>query len=145
MISLDVMMPDVDGFTVCSRIRTMPGGATVPVLMMTALDDIASIDRACEVGATDFVTKPINRGLLAHRVRYLLRSSRAFIEIGEGARSLARAQRLARLVQWELDVETQIFTWSDTSSDVFKGLEGAGRPPLRPPPLGPPEGSHERR
>ena len=126
VILLDVMMPSVDGFTVCSRIRTMPGGAAVPILMMTALDDIASIDRAYEVGATDFVTKPISYGLLAHRVRYLLRSSRAFIEIREGARSLARAQRLAHLVQWELDVETQIFTWSDTSSDVFNGLEGAG-------------------
>jgi diguanylate cyclase (GGDEF)-like protein len=126
IILLDVMMPDVDGFTVCSRIRTMPGGSAVPILMMTALDDVASIDRAYECGATDFVTKPISYGLLAHRVRYLLRSSRAFMDIREGARSLARAQRLARLVQWELDLETQVFQWSETSSDVFNGLEGAG-------------------
>jgi diguanylate cyclase (GGDEF)-like protein len=126
IVLLDVMMPDLDGFTVCSRIRTMAGGTAVPILMMTALDDVASIDRAYEHGATDFVTKPISYGLLAHRVRYLLRSSRAFTAIREGARSFARAQRLARLVQWELDVETQLFRWSETTSDVFDGLDGAG-------------------
>lgn len=126
VVLLDVMMPDLDGFVVCSRIRTMPRGAAVPVLMMTALDDVSSIDRAYDCGATDFVTKPLNYGLLAHRVRYLVRSSRAFIDIREGARSLARAQRLARLVQWELDLETHIFHWSDASGDVFNGLEGAG-------------------
>lgn len=126
VVLLDVRMPDVEGSSVCAQIRQMGGGASIPILMMTAHDDLASIERAYDCGATDFVTKPIGYGLLAHRVRYLLRSSRAFIDIREGARSLARAQRLARLVQWELDLDTQVFTWSETSSDVFNGLEGAG-------------------
>jgi diguanylate cyclase (GGDEF)-like protein len=125
-VLLDVMMPDRDGFDVCSRIRAMPGGAAVPILMMTALDDMASIDRAYRCGATDFITKPMSYALLAHRVRYLLRASRAFLDVQEAARSLARAQHLARLVQWELDPATRSFRWSETSSNVFPGLGGEG-------------------
>jgi diguanylate cyclase (GGDEF)-like protein len=123
-VLLDVVMPDLDGFSVCARIRATSGGAVVPILMMTALDDVASIDRAYECGATDFVTKPISYTLLAHRVRYLLRSSRAFLDVQESARSLARAQRLARLVQWELDIESHQFRWSEASGEVFRGLSG---------------------
>lgn len=127
-VLLDVMMPDLDGFSVCSRIRgrQRAGAGAVPILMMTALDDVASIDRAYDCGATDFVTKPISYALLAYRVRYILRASRAFLEVRETARSLARAQRLARLAQWELDPETGLFTWSEASGEVFKGLEGEG-------------------
>ena len=123
-VLLDVMMPEIDGFEVCSRIRKLAAGTTVPVLMMTALDDLLSIERAYEQGATDFVTKPISYNLLAHRVRYLLRSSKAFLEVRQSARRFARAQRLARLVQWELDPETKSFRWSEGSRDVFSGLQG---------------------
>ena len=123
-VLLDVMMPDLDGFAVCARLRALPSGGSVPVLMMTALDDLSSIDRAYEQGATDFVTKPISYNLLSHRVRYLLRSSRAFHDVRQAARRFARAQRLARLVQWEMDPSTKSFRWSDGSRDVFAGLQG---------------------
>jgi diguanylate cyclase (GGDEF)-like protein/PAS domain S-box-containing protein len=72
------MMPHIDGFTVCSELRTMPGKETVPVLMMTGLDDTASIHHAYEVGATDFITKPINWAILGYHVRYVLRASTTF-------------------------------------------------------------------
>jgi two-component system NtrC family sensor kinase len=76
-ILLDVVMPRVDGFEVCERLRALPGGATTPVLIMTGLTDTASIERAYECGATDFITKPIHWPILAHRLRYMLRASRA--------------------------------------------------------------------
>jgi len=123
-ILLDVMMPEVDGFAACRRIRDQKNGVNIPILMMTALDDVASVDCAYECGATDFVTKPVSYTLLAHRVRYLLRSNEAFLNVRASAKNLVRAQRLARLVQWELDVVTQVFSWAEGSRDVFPGLEG---------------------
>ena len=77
LVLLDVSMPVMDGFTACGELRQLPGGAGVPVVMMTGLDDTGSIERAFEVGATDFITKPINWTVLPHRVRYMLRASSA--------------------------------------------------------------------
>jgi diguanylate cyclase (GGDEF)-like protein len=77
IVLLDVMMPGLDGYAVCERLRREPAGARTPVLMITGLDDHNSITRAYDAGATDFVTKPIPWPILAHRVRYMLRSSEA--------------------------------------------------------------------
>ncbi len=75
-ILLDVMMPSgMDGYAVCTELRNLPEGRHVPILMMTGLEDLESINRAYEVGATDFITKPINIPLLSHRVRYMLKGS----------------------------------------------------------------------
>ena len=73
MAMLDVEMPAMDGFQACAALRA-EFGAELPIVMVTGMDDLASIDRAYEVGATDFMVKPINLALLGHRVRYLFRS-----------------------------------------------------------------------
>ncbi len=85
IVLLDVMMPNMDGFATCTALRKLPGGAHTPVLMMTGLDDIESINHAYEVGATDFITKPINYSILNHRVRYMLRASKAQEALAEQA------------------------------------------------------------
>jgi PAS domain S-box-containing protein len=74
-VLLDVILPELDGFSVCAALRKMPGGDFLPVLMLTGMDDIDSIYRAYEVGATDFVIKPINWTILGNRVQYMLRAS----------------------------------------------------------------------
>ena len=74
---LDVEMPESNGYQACSNIRMLPGGASLPIVMVTGLDDPASIELAYEAGATDFVVKPLNWPLLVHRVRYVLRGARA--------------------------------------------------------------------
>ena len=76
IVLLDVNLPKADGFTVCSRIRQLPGGANTPVMMMTGADDVDAIHTAYEVGATDFITKPLHWVLLGYRLRYVLRASR---------------------------------------------------------------------
>jgi len=91
IVLLDVMMPNVDGFTTCAALRQLPGGARVPVVMVTGLDDLDSINRAYEVGATDFITKPIVWPILGHRVHYILRSSRAMAELHESQAALRQA------------------------------------------------------
>ena len=76
LVLLDVDMPVMDGFGACQSIRGTPGFRETPIVMVTGHEDTESIDRAYEVGATDFISKPINWALFEHRVRYILRASR---------------------------------------------------------------------
>jgi predicted signal transduction protein with EAL and GGDEF domain/FixJ family two-component response regulator len=78
---LDVEMPDGNGYQACTNIRALPGGADLPIVMVTGCDDTASIDRAYEAGATDFIVKPINWALLVHRIRYVLRGARTIVDL----------------------------------------------------------------
>jgi two-component system sensor histidine kinase/response regulator len=73
LILLDVLMPGLDGFETCRRIRALPDGAGIPVLFLTALGDLGTHKAALDSGADDFLTKPINRTELLIRVRSLLR------------------------------------------------------------------------
>ena len=73
---LDVEMAEGDGYQACTNIRFLPGGADLPIVMVTGCDDTASIDQAYEAGATDFIVKPINWTLLTHRIRYVMRGAR---------------------------------------------------------------------
>ena len=102
LILLDVMMPGLDGYEVCKRIRAMSKGAAVPILMLTGLNDTASIELAYSQGATDFITKPINWTLLSHKVRYALRASTAAEAMRRSRECLARAQSLAGMGNWTL-------------------------------------------
>ena len=97
LIVLDAIMPGLDGFATCRALRRMPGFENAPVLMLTGLDDDASITRAYEAGATDFFVKATQWGLLAGRLHYLLRASRTRIELERNRAKLARAQDLARM------------------------------------------------
>jgi diguanylate cyclase (GGDEF)-like protein len=72
MVMLDVEMPGMDGYQVCSYLRTKIGNE-LPIMMVTGMDDMQSIDRAFEAGATDFIAKPINWNLIAYRILYLRR------------------------------------------------------------------------
>jgi two-component system cell cycle sensor histidine kinase/response regulator CckA len=76
IILLDVMMPDLDGFEVCRRLRATPALAEVPVLMITALDDRTSRINGIEAGADDFVGKPVDRIELRARIRTITRLNR---------------------------------------------------------------------
>ena len=82
LILMDVEMPQMDGFAACRAIRRdEPGGALVPIVMVTGGDDIEAVTSAYEAGATDFVSKPINWPILGHRVLYVLRASDAIARL----------------------------------------------------------------
>jgi diguanylate cyclase (GGDEF)-like protein/PAS domain S-box-containing protein len=95
IVLLDVVMPGIDGYQTCKALRRLPSGKHVPVLLVTGLDDIKSIEQAYEAGATDFVTKPINWTILQQRVRYMLRASKTFDEL---QRSKARNEALLNAI-----------------------------------------------
>jgi diguanylate cyclase (GGDEF)-like protein len=102
LVILDVQLDGIDGYEVCRRIRQLPGGDAVPVIMLTGLDDAGSIERAYEAGATDFIAKPFQWPLLAQRVRYALRASATMETSRQIAASLARAQEMAQLGSWSM-------------------------------------------
>jgi diguanylate cyclase (GGDEF)-like protein len=74
---LDVEMPKLDGYAVCAALRATPRLRHLPVVMITGHDDAESIARAYDVGATDFISKPVNWTLLPHRLRYVMRNADA--------------------------------------------------------------------
>ena len=73
-ILLDVEMPEMDGFSVCEIIRSQKTDREIPIFIITSRDDEESVQRAYELGATDFLTKPIALTVLPHRLRYILRT-----------------------------------------------------------------------
>lgn len=96
LVVVDVMMPGIDGFEFCSRLRHLPRGASVPVLVTTSLDDTTSINRAFEAGATNFSTKPINWSIEIHRLHYLLRAAATAQALQEKELEARRAKE-----EWE--------------------------------------------
>lgn len=76
LILLDVMMPGMNGFEVCRRLRSTPKLAEVPIIILTALDDRSSRLQGIEAGADDFLIKPVDRQELRLRVRTILRLDR---------------------------------------------------------------------
>ena len=101
IVLMDVIMPGMDGFTACSRLRGLLGGSRVPILFLTGLDDAESIAKAYEQGATDFITKPFNPVIMIHRVRYMLRSSQTLDALIKSEARLGLSQRIAKIGNWE--------------------------------------------
>lgn len=91
VVLLDVEMPGLTGYEVCEEIRR-GWGSDIPVVLVTGHDDVDSIERAYESGATDFMAKPINWTLIGHRLRYILR---AFRDAAERRRAEQHVRRLA--------------------------------------------------
>lgn len=128
LIIMDALMPEMDGFESISIIRKTPGGEHVPILMITGLEDLDSITRAYDEGATDFLTKPINFHILPHRVQYMMRSKATADDLRESQVRLDNAQRIARIGHWEFEAGKGEFTLSsiamallDLNDEEFDG------------------------
>ncbi len=119
LILLDVVMPGIDGFLTCREIRSLPDGVHLPVVMMTGLDDAATITEAMDAGATDFITKPVNLLILCHRVRYWLRSGAVLQALQVNQTRLIKAQEIAGLGHWELSLETGQFQLTCHNAEIF--------------------------
>src|SRR4030095_14935864 len=105
LVLLDVMMPGMSGYEVCKKLRENPTTAVLPVVMVTALDPAQERVKGIDVGADDFLTKPINQPELLARVRSLLRVKSLWDQLGELNRTLesrvaeqvGQLERLGRL------------------------------------------------
>ncbi len=119
LVLLDLVMPDLDGYVVCSRLRALPGGDMVPILVMTGLSETEAVDRAYQAGATDFIAKPVHWALLAHRVRYALRSSASAMAAERARSRLVRAQRIANMGHWEVLLPQRTLVCSPEAGAVY--------------------------
>ena len=100
LVLLDVMMPGMSGYEVCKKLRGNPATATLPVVMVTALDPTQERVKGIEAGADDFLTKPINQQELLARVKSLLRIKVLHDELAGWNRTLERRVE-EQLVQLE--------------------------------------------
>lgn len=126
IVLLDALMPVMDGFTCCTQLRSLPGGDLMPILMITALEDQESVDQAFDVGATDFITKPIHWAVLRQRVRRLLQASRATAALQQQTQRAQQSEAHLRLAleaaqmgTWDWDFVSGKITWSDNLEPLF--------------------------
>lgn len=107
LILLDVLMPEMDGFEACRRLKACPELCSTPVLMWTALDSTGDIVRGLEAGAQDYVTKPFVPAVLRARIDAALRAKRAHDALRKSNEALERSQRAAHQA---LDVRNEFLS-----------------------------------
>lgn len=113
IILMDVMMPIMDGYAACNKIRESSNPLELPIIMLTGLDDVESVKSALESGATDFISKPINWLLFEQRVHYALHARNMHEELQGQQIMLNQAQEIAKLGSWELSLEDNSFSISE--------------------------------
>ncbi|MEO8432388.1 MAG: SpoIIE family protein phosphatase [Acidobacteriota bacterium] len=99
LILLDIMMPEMDGYEVLRRLQADPARKHIPVIMISAVDEIESVVRCVELGATDYLSKPFNAVLLKARVHATLEKKRLRDREQLYARSLEREMEIGRGIQ----------------------------------------------
>jgi diguanylate cyclase (GGDEF)-like protein len=118
MVMLDVDMPGLNGYQVCAELRKDVGDA-LPIVMVTGMDDIESIERAYDSGATDFMAKPINWSLIGHRVRYLYRAYQALLDLrAASARNEAILNAIPDLM-FEMDMDGRYLDCHSPRDDLL--------------------------
>lgn len=111
-VLMDIMMPGLDGYEVCRRLKAVPALADVPVVFVTAKEDEASIGKAFAAGGVDYVVKPLDRRALGARLQVHIDHYRARRELQRSEARLQAAQTIARLGDWEADPQLGLFEGS---------------------------------
>lgn len=119
IVLLDALMPVMDGFSCCTQLQLLPGGLRTPILMITALEDQDSVDKAFSAGATDYITKPIHSRGLCQRVYRLLQASQATETLRQqqaqsrlNEECLQLALDAAHMGTWDWDIVSGKVTYS---------------------------------
>ncbi len=113
VVLLDIIMPEMDGVEVCARIRNDARCADLPIIMVTSLDDMDSLNNAFVAGATDYVTKPVNRVELIARVRAALKLKQEL-----DRRQEREVELLSFLSNWG---DRRAGPWIDEATGLFVG------------------------
>lgn len=119
MVLLDVKMPGMSGFEVCSEIRRLTGDTDISVVMVTGLDDPESIEKAFQLGATAFITKPINWDTFPYRIQYLLKARNAIVALKQRELHLEHTERISRILTQSKNKDTILHEVLNEMLDIF--------------------------
>ncbi|MCF6204874.1 MAG: EAL domain-containing protein [Methylococcaceae bacterium] len=119
LIVMDVMMPVMGGYDACIALRMQEHKLNVPIIMLTALDDIESVEKSFDAGATDFVVKPVNLPIFKQRVRHGLKTHETDVALFNHQLRLVHAHKVARLGYWDWDLKNNHLYWSDEVFNIY--------------------------
>ena len=130
IVLLDINMPGISGIETCAALRNLPGGAQVPIMMVTGRDDMDSIGHSYEAGASDLMVKAIHPLILAHRIRTSA-GRRAFHALAKSAARLTQAQRIARVGSWDWDPRTTCLRSRNRSPHLRHAIRALPEGPMQ--------------
>ncbi|MDH3763600.1 MAG: EAL domain-containing protein, partial [Gammaproteobacteria bacterium] len=119
LVLLDAIMPGMDGFEVCRKLRNKQATRAIPVMILTGLGDMESVNRAFESGATDFIVKPVNYAVLSSRIQFQLRVAGNLRELHISQEWLSSAQRIAGVGYWQWDSNSDRITLSEQLAEML--------------------------
>lgn len=119
LIFLDVMMPVMDGFETCKRLKADSDAKDIPILFISARSDFEGKTKAYEVGGLDFIEKPFNAKEVLLRVRTYVGLYKTQKELAHKTKVLLNAEKIAKIGNWEWDVKNNIVIWSDGLYEIY--------------------------
>ena len=129
MVMLDVNMPGMSGYEVCKALRA-EADPLLPVVMVTGLDDMQSVEAAYHAGATDFIAKPFNWALIGHRVKYLMRAHQASTALRAADANNAAILRAIPDLMFEVDSDGRQIAFHSLGTDPLQqpAADALGKP-----------------
>jgi DNA-binding response OmpR family regulator len=124
LLLVDLVMPNMDGYELCRELRSQTHSVSVPIVVTTSRDDMSSIVRAYDAGATDFVPKPINWLVLSQRIHHILRASRAFADLLRSHEQLVAAEDEVEPAEGSAPDPSVIGDEIDTPPNAMIGVSG---------------------
>lgn len=119
LLLLDYDLPDMAGIEVCQTLRRNLLTQNKPILFITGKNDYESIESAFKAGATDFSSKPVNWTILVYRIQYMLRAQEVYLTLASNQTILTKAQKVAKMANWEYKKQNDMFKWSDTVHELL--------------------------
>ena len=120
LLLLDYELPDMSGLEVCRQLRNHAASVDKPILFIAGKNDYDSIESAFQAGATDFSSKPLNWALLNYRIQYMLRTHELYLSLLSSEARLTKAQKMAKIANWEYTQSDQAFKCSATLYDILE-------------------------
>ena len=120
MVLLDVNMPKMSGFEVCSEIRKLTGDTNISVIMVTGLNDAVSIEKSFQVGATAFISKPINLITFPHQIQYFLKARNALVTVKQREKHLGYMEKISSIITQNKEKDVVLQEAMFAMLDIFK-------------------------
>ena len=119
LVVMDIHMPVMDGFQACQEMKQLCGGDGAGIILVTGMEDIASVQKAYDMGAMEFITKPFDWRMLLMRVKYILRIQQTYLGVQKNVERLAWAQRAAGVGYWKLDPKAKSMCVSEEAVQML--------------------------